>query len=153
MNFYCWKWGGNLLSKVWSACKSIKIQGARIYVNKTCRTNIQLAFCIFFFMVTWASRFWRKYMLLILMILLIQSILFTLTYKQPINDSHPNWLSQSIQICVFNIRSVMNELSNFQSFVYSNPFEIYCIANWNMIIWFRIWWWDYSLQIQHLLQR
>lgn len=45
-----------------------------------------------------------------------------------VNDSYSNWQSQPVQICVFNIISVMNKLSSFQSFVYSNPFEIYCIT-------------------------
>ena len=34
-------------------CKNLRQQ-------QPCRTNIQLTFCIFFFMVTWASRFWQK---------------------------------------------------------------------------------------------
>ena len=43
-----------------------------------------------------------------------------------VNDSHSNLLnllSQPVQICVSNIRSIMNKLSNFQSFVYSNPLK------------------------------
>ena len=65
--------------------------------------------------------------LLILMILLTQLILFTLIIQMttlPLS----NWQSQPVQTCVFNIISVMNKLSSFQSFVYSNPFEIYCIT-------------------------
>ena len=52
----------------------------------------------------------------------------TINPSPNVNDSHSNWLSLPVQICALNIRSVLNKLSNFQSFVYSNPFEIYCIT-------------------------
>ena len=46
----------------------------------------------------------------------------------PPNPDHSNWLSSSISVCLFNSRSLVHKLSKFQSFVYSNPLDIYCIT-------------------------
>ena len=46
----------------------------------------------------------------------------------PPNPDHSNLLSSSISVCLFNSRSLVHKLSKFQSFVYSNPFDIYCIT-------------------------
>ena len=33
-----------------------------------------------------------------------------------------------MHLCYFNSRSLVNKLSNFQSYVYSTPFNVYCIT-------------------------
>ena len=46
----------------------------------------------------------------------------------PLNPDHSNWLSSSISVCLFYSRSLVHKLSKFQSFVYFNPLDIYCIT-------------------------
>jgi exonuclease III len=34
----------------------------------------------------------------------------------------------NVHICLYNIRSIVNKLSNFQSFVYTSDFNVFCIS-------------------------
>ena len=45
-----------------------------------------------------------------------------------LSHSGSDLLSFSLTVCLFNARSLVNKLSKFQSFVYSNPIDVYCIT-------------------------